>query len=109
MNTTPVPAPVDAAHRVLSAVLAAGPAPDDAAAVSEALGVLLDVHPPYPPLGAEDDPTEPDVGIPAALALLDQAVATAADIPSLCRYGEAMVLLRRAPAVRPAPPPGYRP
>jgi hypothetical protein len=102
VNTTPIPASVDAARRVLAAVLAADPLPEDALAVSEALSALVDVHPPYPPLGAEDDPTEPDVGIPTALAYLDEALNQADDIISLCRYGEVMVLLRRAPGARPA-------
>ncbi|HEY6798064.1 MAG TPA: hypothetical protein VI248_25590 [Kineosporiaceae bacterium] len=101
MNTTPVPRPVEDARRVLTAVLAADPTPEDALAVSEALAVLVDVHPPYPPLGLEDDPTEPDIGIAAALALLEQAITTATDIPSLCRYGEVVVLLRRAPSSQP--------
>jgi hypothetical protein len=103
MTTRPIPEPIDHARRVLTAVLAADPAPDDAVAVSEALAVLVDVHPPYPPLGLEDDPTEPDVGISAALGLLDEAITTATAIPDLCRFGEVMVLLRRAPSMqRPA-------
>ena len=109
MTITPIPPPVDDARRILTAVLAADPAVEDALAVSEALEVLLDVLPPYPPLGLEDDPTEPEDGIPAALALLGEAVTVADGIPSLCRYGEVMVLLRRAPSARPAPPPEPRP
>jgi hypothetical protein len=101
MTTTPIPEPVDHARRVLTAVLAASPAVDDALAVSEALAVLIDVHPPYPPLGLEDDPTEPVIGIPTALGLIDQAITAAASIPERCRYGEVMVLLRRAPSARP--------
>jgi hypothetical protein len=101
MRTTPIPESVDHARRVLTAVLAAGAAVEDALAVSEALAVLIDVRPPYPPLGLEDDPTEPEVGIPAALGLLGQAVAAAGSIPERCRYGEVMVLLRRAPSARP--------
>jgi hypothetical protein len=105
MKTTRIPAPVDAARRVLTAVLAADPIPEDALVVSEALAVLLDVHPPYPPLGAEDDPTEPEAGLPVAFALLGQALDEAGDIPSVCRYGEVMLLLRRAPSARLAPKP----
>jgi predicted ATPase len=106
MTTPPIPPTVDNARRVLTAILAADPVADDAAAVTEALDVLIDVHPPYPPLGLEDDPTEPETGIPVVLALLDQAIATAGLIPELCRYGEAVALLRRAPS---ATPPEGRP
>jgi len=101
MTSTPVPEPVKAARRILTAVLAADPVAEDAIAIREALDVLVDVHPPYPPLGLEDDPTEPDVGIPAALHQLGQAIDAATDIPALCRYGEAIVLLRRAPSAHP--------
>jgi hypothetical protein len=100
MTTTPIPAPVDRARCLLTAVLAASPAVEDAWAVSEALAVLVDVHPPYPPLGLEDDPTEPEDGIPAVIGLLGDAVQTAPDIPAMCRYGEAIVLLRRAPSAQ---------
>jgi hypothetical protein len=105
MTTTPIPPAVDEARRVLTAILAADPSAEDAAAVTEVLDVLVDVHPPYPPLGLEDDPTEPEDGIPVVLALLDQAVAAACLITELCRYGEAAALLRRAPS---ATPPGSR-
>lgn len=108
-TVTPIPAAVDAARRVLTAVLAADPAVDDALAVSEALAVLVDVHPPYPPLGLEDDPTEPEDGIPAAMRLLGEAIDAASDIPSLCRYGEVIVMLRRVPSAPGAAQPEGRP
>jgi hypothetical protein len=101
MTFTPIPEPVDAARRVLTAVLAADPAMEDALAISEALTVLLDVHPPYPPLGLEDDPTEPEQGLPAAAALLGKAIEQAGTVADLCRYGETIVLLRRAPSAHP--------
>ena len=111
--TTPIPAPVDAARRVLAAVLAAEPAPKDALAVSEALAVLVDVHPPYPPLTQEANPEDPEDGVNAAMEMLREAIETATDIPALCRYGEVVVLLARVPADRswpgPAAPPRERP
>lgn len=93
---TPLPAGIDAARRVLTAVLQAGPALDDALLISQALAVLLDVDPPYPPLGLEDDPAEPDAGIPAALAHLDDAAAAAESVADLCRYAPAAALLNQA-------------
>jgi len=93
---TRVPAEVEAARRILTAVLAADPTLDDSLRISEALGALLDVHPPYPPLGLEDDPTEPEIGIPIAMSHLGRAIELATAIPERCRYGVALVLLRRA-------------
>lgn len=93
---TPIPPDVESARRTLTAVLAADPAIEDSFRISEALGALLDVYPPYPPLGLEDDPTEPDVGIPAAMSALEQAISRATSIPERCRYGVTLVLLRRA-------------
>jgi len=40
---------------------------EDAVTVTEALDVLLDVEPPYPPLGLQDDPAE--AGISLALGV----------------------------------------
>jgi hypothetical protein len=93
---TPIPPLVDAARRILTAVLAADPAVADSLMIAEALGALIDVQPPYPPLGLEDDPTEPDVGIPRAMRLLAQVIDETDALGDLCRYGETLVLLRRA-------------
>lgn len=95
--TQPMPAGVEAARRVLTAVLEAGPAIEEAVTVTEALDVLLDVDPPYPPLGCQDDPTEPDVGIPAALAHLDEAAAAATSVREIARYGVVALMLQRLP------------
>ena len=59
MTLTPIPEPVDAARRVLTAVLATDPAPDDALVISEALAVLADVTPPYPSLRPQEPPGQP--------------------------------------------------
>lgn len=98
IRTTRLPAGVDGARRVLTAVLQAGPALDDALLISQALGVLLDVDPPYPPLGLEDDPTEPDAGISDALRHLDDAAAGTDSVVDLCRYATAAALLNQASA-----------
>jgi len=94
--TQPMPPAIDAARRVLTAVLEAGPAVEDAVTITEALDLLLDVDPPYPPLGLEDDPTDPDVGIPAALAHLDDAAQAATSVRELTRYAVVALLLQQA-------------
>lgn len=94
--TTPIPAGVEDARRVLSAVLDAGPVLGQALLISEALEVLLDVHPPYPPLGCADDPTEPELGIRTALGHLDRAVADAVSVRDLSRYAAVTCLLTQA-------------
>ena len=93
--TQPMPPAIDAARRALTAVLEAGPAVEDAVTITEALDLLLDVEPPYPPLGLEDDPTEPDDGIPAALAYLDDAAQSATSVRELTRYAVVVLLLQQ--------------
>ena len=66
-----------------------------AARTEQSLG-LDDVDPPYPPLGLEDDPTDPDVGIPAALAHLDDAAQAATSVRELTRYAVVALLLQQA-------------
>jgi len=96
VRTQPMPPAIDAARRALTAVLEAGPAVEDAVTITEALHLLLDVEPPYPPLGLEDDPTEPDVGIPAALTHLDHAAQAATSVRDLTRYAVIALLLQQA-------------
>jgi hypothetical protein len=92
---------VDAACRVLRAVLDAGLAREQALLVSEALE-LLDACPPVALTGvlphAGQDPADPRDGLSLAMGYLERAVRRGASIREVCRYASAACLL--TPALR---------
>lgn len=79
---------------MLAAVLAAEPDLTKALTIAEALDRLLDIDPPYPPADDPDAPIAPEVGIPAAIGVLNDAVGADTSIQDLFRYGETLILLR---------------
>lgn len=71
--TTAPPSAIEAASITLSEILAGRLAIEDKLAVAEALAVVSDVTPPYPPLPAASGVTSLGEGVPRALALLREA------------------------------------
>lgn len=94
LPTQPMPPTVVRVRRLLTAVLESGPSLEDTLTVTEALDLLLDVDPPYPPLGLEDDPLEPEAGVAAALLALDHAAETAATVREITRYAVVALTLQ---------------
>jgi hypothetical protein len=98
--TTPVPASVDAARRILAAALDAqlsqGAVPELRLAVAEAYAVLVDVAPPYPPLPPALSPMPAAQAVPKALAHLRTALDEVTSVQDLTRIGLAAIVLRRA-------------
>ena len=92
--TQPIPAVVAAVRRILIAMLDAEPGIEHALSLTEALDLLLDVDPPFPPLGTDDDLSEV-VGVPSALAALDVAADAATNVRELSRYTTVAMLLQR--------------
>jgi hypothetical protein len=72
--TTPPPPAIEAASITLSEVLAGDLDIEQKLAVAEALAVLSDVTPPYPPLRATSGVTPLIPGVRAALASLREAI-----------------------------------
>lgn len=89
------PVTIEHARRVMAGILAGDLPLADRLVVGEALSVLSDVHPPYPPLPHPDEP-EPDVAaaVTDVLALLDLAVTQAQGTGELVRCGSAARVLR---------------
>ena len=104
--TTLVPPAVDAARRLLSAALdspptnPAGVAPDQddshRLAIAEALAVLSEVTPPYPPLPADLPPIDPVEAIRQARGHLESALDQVGSVQDLTRIGLAGLALRHA-------------
>ena len=85
--------------RMLTAVLENEPAIEDTLVITDALDLLLDVDPPFPPLCSDDAPVG-EVGVPAALAMLDEAAADATSVRELTRYTAVALLLQQVPIAR---------
>jgi hypothetical protein len=81
---------------MLTAVLESEPAIEDTLVVTDALALLLDVDPPFPPLCPNDTPV-PEVSVPVALAMLDEAAAAATSVRELTRYTAVALLLQQVP------------
>lgn len=92
--TQPIPAAVAEVRRILTATLDAEPGIEHTLALTEALDLLLDVDPPFPPPGTEDDSLE-IIGVASALAALDAAVDAATTVRELSRYTTVAMLLQR--------------
>ena len=97
-----MPPAVERVCRLLTAVLDSGPSDEDALVIADALELLLDVVPPYAPIGPDDrdDPPVGQVGVPTALALLDEAADAASTVRELARYATVALLLQRVPIPR---------
>lgn len=90
IETQPVPEHIAAACEELAAVLVGEPADvETRLVVAEALSVLGDVTPPYPPLTYPATGSAPAQGVAAALTSLDRAVDAAADVDEATRIGRA--------------------
>ncbi len=89
---------------MIAAVLATDLPLPDRLAVGEALSVLSDVHPPYPPLPDPDRP-EPDVAaaLTDLLALLDLALRQSTSTEEVIRVGTAARVLREHTTRHPTP------
>ena len=89
------PVTVEHARQVMAAILTGDLPLADRLVVGEALSVLSDVHPPYPPLTYPNSP-EPDVlaAVHDVLALLDLAITQARSTGELVRYGSTARVLR---------------
>lgn len=95
-SSTPPP-DIEQASRGLAAVLASDPSFDDALAAAEALSVLSDVVPPYPPLDYPAPPAvEVDVeqAVAVVLAHLDVAIDSARGVEEATRCAHAARVLR---------------
>lgn len=104
--TSDVPPAVDAARRVLAAALDADlPSAHDRGldvdrlTVAEAVAVLDDVTPPYPPLPDRLTPVAADDARRQALAHLEAALDEVTSIRDLTRIGLAALVLRRGGGV----------
>jgi hypothetical protein len=102
--TRPATVTIEHARQVMAAVLAADLPLPDRLAVGEALSVLSDVHPPYPPLPEPGHP-EPDVAaaVTDVLALLDLALRQSTSTEEVIRVGTTARVLREHATRRTAP------
>lgn len=93
--TQPIPPAIDTARRALYRVLN-GDAEDivDDLAVIDALAILEDIHPPYPPAPVDDVAWTLDEALPVARAALEQAVEHAGSIQETLRFAMASRELR---------------
>jgi hypothetical protein len=92
---TPISPSLDAARHALAAVLDGGDANDrDRLAAAEALAVLSEVRPPYPPT-VSGEAGWPHVLLADALARLEAAIGEAGSIDELTRIATAALILRR--------------
>ena len=103
-RTTPVPPSVDAARRLLAAALDSAPPADrahdaDRFVVAEALAVLDDVTPPYPPVTPAPGLVAASDARREALALLETALDEVSSVRDLTRIGLAAIVLRRGGGV----------
>jgi hypothetical protein len=99
---TPVPPSIDAARRVLAAALDSDLPADgidaDRFTVAEALAVLDDVTPPYPPVPPQT-PIDAGAARRQALGHLETALDEASSVRDLTRIGLAAIVLRRGGGV----------
>lgn len=99
---TSVPPSIDAARRVLAAVLDNDLPTDgidpDRFTVAEALAVLDDVTPPYPPVPPQT-PIEAGAARRQALGHLETALDEVSSVRDLTRIGLAAIVLRRGGGV----------
>ena len=65
---------IERASRALASALASDPPIEVALTVSEALAVLSDVTPPYPPLPQHHEPADVQTAVPAAIEDLRSAL-----------------------------------
>ena len=65
---------IERASRALASALASDPPIEVALTVSEALAVLSDVTPPYPPLPEHQEPVDVQTAVPAAIEDLRAAL-----------------------------------
>ncbi len=103
-RTTPVPPSVDAARRLLAAVLDSAPPADlahdaDRFVIAEALAVLDDVTPPYPPVTPVPGQVAASDARREALAHLETALDEVSSVRDLTRIGLAAIVLRRGGGV----------
>jgi hypothetical protein len=92
---TPISPSLDAARRALAAVLDATHVDHRTRlAAAEALAVLSEVRPPYPPATGSGAGT-PEVLLADALARLETAIGEAGSIDELTRIATAALILRR--------------
>jgi hypothetical protein len=93
--TSPPSATIEHARTVMAAILAAPLPLEDRLSVGEALSVLSDVLPPYPPLPDPEHP-EPDVlvAVEDVLAMLDLAILHSRGVEEVIRCGSAARILR---------------
>ena len=103
-RTTPVPPSVDAARRLLAAALDSERPADrahdvDRFVVAEALAVLDDVTPPYPPVTPEPGHVAASDARREALAHLETALDEVSSVRDLTRIGLAAIVLRRGGGV----------
>ena len=104
IQTATEPAAIAAARRALAAILDADPPASPGGDgetriyVSEALALLSDVRPPYPPLPPLLQPLPSGAGIAQALTHLDEAIDQATSIADLTRIATVAIILRRATA-----------
>ena len=93
--TQSIPPAIDTARRALYRIL--NGKPEDIAddlTVIDALAILEDVHPPYPPAPADDVVWTLDEGLPVARAALQQAVEHGGSIQETLRFAMASRELR---------------
>ena len=103
-RTSPVPPSVDAARRLLAAALDSAPPADrthdaDRFVVAEALAVLDDVTPPYPPVTPAPGQVAASDARREALAHLETALDEVSSVRDLTRIGLAAIVLRRGGGV----------
>lgn len=103
IETQPVPEHVGAACDALAGVLVGEPADvETRLVVAEALSILGDVTPPYPPLTYPAAGVAPAQGVEAAVASLERAAAAAESVGQTIRIGRAghelRLLLQRGTA-----------
>lgn len=86
-------AEIEGASRTLAAVLVGHPTLEAQLAVAEALAILSDVTPPYPPLPYPEPGQELDEGVAAAAAHLDAAMLTSTSVEEILRCAHARRVL----------------
>jgi hypothetical protein len=82
-------AEIEAASLTLAAVLAGHPDLEAQLAVAEALSILCDVTPPYPPLPHPERAAERHEGVATAHAQLDAAIGTTRSVEEALRCAHA--------------------
>ena len=118
--TQPEPRLIAIASHALACVLETPTHPDGGAGldvearltVAEALRILTDVHPPYPPITEPLVPMGPAEGVDRARNALTTVLAVSTDIGDVIRAARAVQVLHAIPnperSARPAPPSTHR-